>query len=163
MGVYTFTAIDETSPIAPARLFKALCLDNHIIFPKVLPHVIKTIDFVEGDSTVVGCVKQYNFAEGIPHKYAKGKVNELDVNNCYVKFTNIEGDILGDVLECIVYEVKMETSGSGSHYKMVCHFHTKGDIVVTETDDIVKGDIQSLVMTYKAVQEYLLNNPQLCA
>lgn len=63
MGVYTFTLIDETSPVAPARLFKALCLDNQNLIPKVLPS-IKSIEFVEGDTTAVGCVKQYNFAEG---------------------------------------------------------------------------------------------------
>ncbi|CAO2821059.1 unnamed protein product [Amaranthus hypochondriacus] len=163
MGVYTFTVQDGTSTVAPARLFKGLCLDNQNIFPKVLPNVIKSIEFVQGDSTSVGCVKQFNFAQGIPHKYAKGKVNELDVNNYYVKFTNFEGDMLGDVLECVVYEVKIESSGSGSHYKMVSHFHTKGDVVVTETDDIVKGDIQSLKMTYKAVEEYLCKNPQVYA
>ena len=33
-----------------------------------------------------------HFSE-IPHKYAKGKINELDKNN-------FEGDMLGDVLEC---------------------------------------------------------------
>jgi pathogenesis-related protein Bet v I family protein len=64
MGVYTFTVQDVTSTVAPARLFKGLCLDNQNIFPKVLPNVIKSIDFVEGDSTVVGCVKIINFPDG---------------------------------------------------------------------------------------------------
>lgn len=64
MGVYTFTVQDGTSTVAPARLFKGLCLDNQNIFPKVLPNVIKSIEFVQGDSTSVGCVKQFNFAQG---------------------------------------------------------------------------------------------------
>ena len=64
MGVYTFNVLDESSIVAPARLFKALCIDNHNIFPKVLPDVINSIHFLEADSTVVGCVKQYNFAQG---------------------------------------------------------------------------------------------------
>ena len=64
MGVYTFTIVDETSSIAPSKLYDALCIDNHNVVPKVVPNIIKSIDFVEGVSTSVGCVKQYNFAEG---------------------------------------------------------------------------------------------------
>ncbi|XP_048501396.1 uncharacterized protein LOC125497762 [Beta vulgaris subsp. vulgaris] len=62
MGVSTFTIIDETRAIAPARLFKALCIGNHNLFSKVVPHIIKSIH-VEGDVYVVGRIKQFNFAE----------------------------------------------------------------------------------------------------
>ncbi|XP_010671970.3 major allergen Mal d 1 [Beta vulgaris subsp. vulgaris] len=157
MGVYTFTIIDETSSAAPARLFKALCIDNHNLFPKVVPHIIKSID-VEGDIYAVGSIKQFNFAEGSPYKYVKGRLDMLDVDNHHVKYTNFEGDVLNNLLECVVYESKIESSGSGSHYKMVGHFHTKGDAVVTE--EAVKGGLLSMQMTYKAVDEYLSNNPQ---
>ena len=67
------------------------------------------------------------------------------------------------LIECVVYEVKIESNDSESHYKMVSHFHTKGDVIVGETDDIVKGDIDSLIMTYKAVEEFLIKNPQIYA
>ncbi|XP_021722764.1 pathogenesis-related protein STH-21-like [Chenopodium quinoa] len=160
MGVSTYTVVDEASSVAPARLFKALCLDNHNVFPTVTPQVIKSIDFVEGDSTVVGCVKQFNFAEGVPYKYLKSKVDELDVENYYVKYTTFEGDVLGDVLDCVVYEAKIEPNGSGSHYKLTAHFHAKGDAVLSK-DDAETG-LQSMQMSYKAIEEYLCNNPQAC-
>ncbi|CAO2838994.1 unnamed protein product [Amaranthus hypochondriacus] len=155
MGVYTFTIVDETSAIAPSKLYNALCIDNHNVVPKVVPNIIKSIDFVEGDSTSIGCVKQYNFAEGSPYKYTKDKITELDADNYYFKFTNFEGETLGDMLEYIVYEVKVESNGSGSHFKIFAYFHTKGDVVVTEGDTIVKGIIQSFLMVFKAVEEYL--------
>lgn len=100
---------------------------------------------------------------GGPYKFVKDQINELDVDNYYVKFTNIEGDSLGDSLECVVYEVKMESSGSDTHYKMIAHFHTKGDAVVSESDEIVKVANTSMTMVYKAVEEYLCNNPEVYA
>ncbi|KAL2900319.1 Pathogenesis-related protein STH-21 [Bienertia sinuspersici] len=159
MGVHTFTILEEASPIAPARLFKAMCLDNHNLIPKVVPHLVKSIDFVEGDSTVVGCVKQFNLAEGSPYTYVKGKLNEIDVDNHYVKYTNFEGDLLGDLLECVVYENKFEASGSGSQCKVVAHYHTKGDTVVTEEQ--VNTGFQGMLL--KAVGDYLSNNPDVYA
>lgn len=64
MGVYTFTVIDEASSVAPYRLFMAMSLDNHNLLPKAAPQVYKSAYFIEGDSTAVGSVKQFNFAEG---------------------------------------------------------------------------------------------------
>lgn len=92
---------------------------------------------------------------GSPYKYTKDKITELDADNYYFKFTNFEGETLGDMLEYIVYEVKVESNGSGSHFKIFAYFHTKGDVVVTEGDTIVKGIIQSFLMVFKAVEEYL--------
>lgn len=96
---------------------------------------------------------------GSSYKYTKDKINEVDADNYYLKFTNFEGETLGDVLEYIVYEVKVKSSACGSHFKILAHFHTKGDVVVTEGDAIVKGIIQSFLMVFKAVEEYLCKNP----
>lgn len=84
------------------------------------------------------------------------------MNNYYVKFTNIEGDALGDKLDHVVYEVKMTPSGSGTQYKMIAHYHTKGDAVITETDPIVKGGKESMLNVYNAVVEHLSKNPNAC-
>jgi hypothetical protein len=62
MGVTTYT--DEfTSQIPPARLFKALIIDSHNLIPKVLPEIVKSIEFIQGDGGV-GSIKQINFVEG---------------------------------------------------------------------------------------------------
>lgn len=158
MGVYTFIMVDHTSSISPARLFKALCLDNHNCLPKVQPQVVKSMEFVEGDVTSVGCVKQVNFGEGVPFKYVKSKVEELDVEKCYVKYTYFEGDILRENVEYVVYEAKAEPSDAGSHCTLIGHFHTKGDAVLTEED--IKLAKQGMNKTYEVVEEYLLSNPQ---
>ena len=62
MGVHTFTQ-EITTPIAPARMFKALIVDSHNLVPKLMPS-IKSIEFVEGDGGV-GSIKQTNFPEGL--------------------------------------------------------------------------------------------------
>lgn len=98
---------------------------------------------------------------GGPYKYMKTKINELDVDKYYAKYTNFEGDVLDNVLECVVYESSIESTGSGSHYKLVGHFHTKGDVVYTLED--AKMGLQSMQVSYKAVEEYLSNNPEIYA
>ena len=63
MGVLTYS--DEyTSPIPPAKLFKALILDSNNLIPKLLPQVVKSIEFVQGDGGV-GSIRQINFQEGM--------------------------------------------------------------------------------------------------
>lgn len=91
----------------------------------------------------------------------KTKINELDVDKYYAKYTNFEGDVLDNVLECVVYESSIESTGLGSHYKLVGHFHTKGDVVYTLED--AKMGLQSMQVSYKAVEEYLSNNPEIYA
>lgn len=62
MGV-TCYAQELKTPVAPARMFKALFLDSHSLIPKIAPQGIKSIVFVEGDGGV-GSIKQTNFADG---------------------------------------------------------------------------------------------------
>jgi len=50
---------------------------------------------------------------GSHFKYLKHKIDALDTANFVCKYTLIEGDVLGDKVECVVYEVKFVASGSG--------------------------------------------------
>lgn len=61
MGVFTFTE-EYTSPIPPARLFKAPIVDSHNHIPKLMPQV-KSIDIIQGD-VGAGSIRQINFTEG---------------------------------------------------------------------------------------------------
>uniref|UniRef100_A0A7C9DCS0 Bet v I/Major latex protein domain-containing protein n=1 Tax=Opuntia streptacantha TaxID=393608 RepID=A0A7C9DCS0_OPUST len=160
MSVHTYTMADIISPIAPSRLFQALSIDNHN-FAKNLPEFVKSIEFVQGDSTIVGCIKQVNLPDGSPVKYVKNRVDEIDFDKHYVKYTSFEGDVLGDALECVIYENKFEASGSGCHFTIIGHYHTKGDAVIKE-EEIAEG-IESIKQMFKIVDEYLLANPQLYA
>ncbi|KAG7967246.1 hypothetical protein I3843_08G089900 [Carya illinoinensis] len=159
MGVTTFTQ-EFTTSIAPAKLFKALILDSHNLVPKLLPQSIKSIEFIEGDGGV-GSIKQTNFPEGSHFKYLKHNIDELDVDNNVCKYSLIEGDVLGDKLESISYEVKFEASGSSGVCKMTSHYHTKGEFVIKE-EEIKEGKDKALGL-YKVVEEYLLANPDVYA
>ncbi|XP_010669897.2 LOW QUALITY PROTEIN: major allergen Mal d 1-like [Beta vulgaris subsp. vulgaris] len=162
MGVFTFTMGEFTSQVAPARLFQALCIDNHNLLPKVAPE-IKNVEIIQGDSTSIGCIKKINFAEGAPFKYVKNRVDEIDCSKFYVKYTSFEGDVLRDTwsVQTAVYEHKFETSSTGTHYKMLAHFHTKGDNVVTE-EHVAHGK-DNIMKIFKNVEEYLIANSQVYA
>ena len=58
----TFTE-GHTSPVAPARLFKALFVDGHNIIPKLAPQSIKKIELLESDGGA-GSIRKTIFAEG---------------------------------------------------------------------------------------------------
>ncbi|KAK9726363.1 hypothetical protein RND81_05G209200 [Saponaria officinalis] len=140
MGVSTHTMADYTSSVAPARLFQ---------------------DLVQGDSSSAGSIKQLNFPEGRPFKYAKNRVDEIDAGKFYCKYTTIEGGVVGDNIEKAVYETKFEPTNDGCPYTTVVHFHSKGEFVVTEEDvAAAKPNIKNM---FNAAEEYLNANPQLYA
>uniref|UniRef100_A0A2N9H8A9 Bet v I/Major latex protein domain-containing protein n=1 Tax=Fagus sylvatica TaxID=28930 RepID=A0A2N9H8A9_FAGSY len=146
-------------------MFKALILDSHNLIPNLVPQSIKSIELVQGDGGVVS-IKQTNFPEAYMlarshFKYLKHKIDALDVDNFMCKYNLIEGDVLGDKLESISYEVKFEASGSGSVCKMTSHYHTKGDFVLKEEE--IKAGKDKAIGLYKVVEEHLLSNPNVYA
>jgi len=98
---------------------------------------------------------------GSPVKYLKNRMDEIDFDKYYVKYTTIEGDALGDTLECIVYENKFEPSGAGCCFTVIGHYHTKGDVKVNEQD--IAYTKEAIKENVKAVEDYLLANPQVYA
>lgn len=159
MGVTTIHQ-EFTTPVPPSRMFKALILDSHNLIPKLMPQAIKSIEYIHGDGGP-GSIKQTNLAEGAHYKYLKHKIDELDPVNHICKYTLIEGDVLGDTLEWISYEVKFEPAGGGSVCKMTSHYHTKGDIELKE-EEIRAGKDKAMGM-YKVVEDYLVANPHVYA
>ncbi|XP_031396037.1 major allergen Pru ar 1-like [Punica granatum] len=156
MGVFTFS--DEfTSPIPPARLFKALIVDSHNLIPKLMPQAVKSIDII-GDGGA-GSIRQINFTEGSHLSFVKNRVDELNEETFTYKYTLIEGGPLMDKLESISYEVKFEpTPEGGSKNKMRSTYYTKGDIELKE-EDIKEGKSRALGM-YKLCEAYLTQNPE---
>ncbi|KAA8549122.1 hypothetical protein F0562_000806 [Nyssa sinensis] len=159
MGVISITQ-EFTSSVAPARMFKALVLDSHNFIPKLVPQSIKSIEFVEGDGGV-GSIKQTNFPEGSHFKYLKHKIDAIDATKYEIKYTLIEGDVLGNAVESISYEVKFEASAAGCVCKTTSHYHAKEGIALKE-EDIKAGKDKALGM-YKLVEDYLHANPDVYA
>ncbi|XP_030454857.1 major allergen Pru ar 1-like [Syzygium oleosum] len=159
MGVVTF-AQELESPIASDRLFKALMLDSHVLFPKLMPQYIKSIDLVNGDGGV-GSVRQTNFAQESLLKYAKHRIDEMDAVNFRCKYTLIEGDILSDGLKSVVYEIEFVDDGNGgSICRMSSDYCLDRDIELRD-EDIEAGKDRAMEL-YRAVEAYLLANPTAC-
>ncbi|XP_059435321.1 major allergen Pru ar 1-like [Corylus avellana] len=156
MGVITYT--DEyTSPIPPARLFKALVIEAHILIPKLLPQAGKSIEIIQGDGGA-GSIRQITFAEGSQFSTVKNRIDDLNEKTYSYKYTVIGGDALADKLELIVHEVKFEaTAERGSKNKMTTKYHTKGDVVIKEEE--IKAGKEKVLGMYKVVEGYLLQNP----
>ncbi|XP_030463078.1 major strawberry allergen Fra a 1-3-like [Syzygium oleosum] len=159
MGVITYSQ-EFTSAVAPSRMFKALVLDSHNIIPKIVPGGIKSVEFIEGDGGV-GSIKQTNFGESAHIKYTKHKIDALDVENFYCKYTLIESDIKFDKIDYIVYEVKLTSADGGCVCKMTSDYHVQEGAELKE-DDIKQGKDRAMGL-FKTVEEYLLANPGVCA
>ncbi|KAL3505673.1 hypothetical protein ACH5RR_031055 [Cinchona calisaya] len=156
MGVVTYNH-EVTSPIPPAKLFKATILDGDNLVPKILPQAIKNVEIIQGDGGA-GTIKVTHFGEGSQYKYAKHHVDEVDKENFVYKYTVVEGDALGDVIEKITYEVKiLPSADGGSISKNTSTYYTKGDAKITEED--IKAGKEKAAALFKALEAYLLAHP----
>ncbi|XP_056168619.1 pathogenesis-related protein STH-21-like [Syzygium oleosum] len=91
-------------------------------------------------------------------KFLKRKIDALDTENLVCKYTLIEGDMIFDKIEKVVYGVQILASGNGGCVcKMTSEYHTKGDVELKE-EDIKQGKEKAMGL-YKVVEEYLLANP----
>ncbi|KAJ7980321.1 Major allergen d 1 [Quillaja saponaria] len=154
MGVFT----DETeisSAIPPARLFKAFVLQADNLIPKILPHAISSIEIIEGDGGP-GTIKKINFAQG--NGYLKHKIDSVDKENLIDNYSLIGGDGLSEKLEKISFNIKFLASGEGTLVKRTSTFHTKGDSDI-DIEEEIKGDKEKVTGLFKAVEAYLLANP----
>ncbi|KAJ0816250.1 putative Bet v I/Major latex protein [Helianthus annuus] len=152
MGVLTYT--DEyTSPVLPARIFKASIVDSYNLMPKLLPDAIKSIELIKGDGGA-GSIKQINYAGG----FAKHQVDEIDEKTFTYKYTLIEGNGISDNIEKVSYDIKFEgSSNGGTASKMTTTIYTRGDFEIKEEE--LKAGKEKVLGLYKVVEAYLINNP----
>ncbi|CAL1397322.1 unnamed protein product [Linum trigynum] len=156
MGVHVY-AEENTSPVAPSRLFKALIGDSETLMPKLLPQVVKSISLLEGDGGV-GSIKLLTFQEGVPSKSVKTRVDATDAEKFTHKYTLLEGDLLDEKIESISYEMEFAPGPDGGTIgKIKAIYVTKGEEPPTE-EERKKGKETSLAM-FKVVEGYLQQNP----
>ncbi|KAJ9537102.1 hypothetical protein OSB04_029835 [Centaurea solstitialis] len=161
MGVTTFS--DEFATQIPAsRLFNALILDAHNLFPKITPLGIKSIDTIEGDGGP-GSVSQINVVQGYSKhgetKHVKHRVDALDKENMVYAYTLIEGGEASiEKIESISYEMKFESDLNGGCVgKKTSKYHVKEGFEVTEEE--FKEHNQKAFGVFKAIEAFLLENP----
>ncbi|KAJ9154564.1 hypothetical protein P3X46_027884 [Hevea brasiliensis] len=156
MGVAAYD-LEVTSPVPPAKLFKAFVLDNDDLIQKVIPQAISNVEILEGDGGP-GTVRKVTFGEGSQFKYVKHRIEEIDKENLIYRYSVIEGDALMNVLEKISNEIKFEASADGgSICKNNSTYFTIGDFELKQ-EQIKAGKEKSLEI-FKAVEAYLLENP----
>ncbi|KAL0302813.1 UNVERIFIED_CONTAM: Major allergen Pru ar 1 [Sesamum angustifolium] len=151
MAITTFSD-EHTSPIPPSRIFKASIIDSHNLIPKLMHKPSKA----SKSSKAMGVLEASSRSTLL--KCVKYRVDELNEKTFTYGYTLIEGDSLGANLEKITYEVKFEQSADGgSISKVTSKYYTVGDFTLKE--DEVKAGKERVLAMYKAVEAFLIQNP----
>ncbi|KAI3833469.1 hypothetical protein MKX03_027213 [Papaver bracteatum] len=133
-------------PVAAHRMFHAMFLDAHNLMPKIMPHAVKSVDFVSGDGGS-GSIQQVNFCE-----------DSKDKDNFECNYTVIESDAFGDAVDHISNEIKFEVDPVGGCIcKSKSSYYPKAGAVLNEDDLKVRRERSKGL--YKIVQDYLIENP----
>uniref|UniRef100_A0A2N9H8J4 Bet v I/Major latex protein domain-containing protein n=1 Tax=Fagus sylvatica TaxID=28930 RepID=A0A2N9H8J4_FAGSY len=155
----TGTIVDEyMSPIPVDKLWRASICDVRNLLPKLLPQLVSSAYFLEGDGGV-GTITQYNLTnavEGFGH--VKDRIDVIDHENHIFKYSVIEGGLVGLKLKSFVAEVILNSTGEGGCLaKLKIEYESLEDSLLSEKDvtSIKEG---KLAMT-KAIEGYLLANP----
>ncbi|KAL6970255.1 hypothetical protein U1Q18_052763 [Sarracenia purpurea var. burkii] len=158
MGIVTYET-ENSSPIPPAKLFKAFVLDADNLIPKVLPQAIKSVEVLEGNGGP-GTIKLVTFGEASSYKSVKHRVDTIDKENFTYSYSIIEGDALSGTIESISNEIKIIAApDGGSITKNISHYHPKGKAQVHITEEEIKGGKEKASAIFKAVEAYVVANP----
>ncbi|KAG9459520.1 hypothetical protein H6P81_004028 [Aristolochia fimbriata] len=155
--------LELESPVAPRRLFHASVTDAHNLIPKIMARVVVSGEMIQGNGEV-GSVKQFKFTEVIPFKHVSERVDQLDKEKLHYSYSVIEGANVGTKLLSSVYHIKFEPSGTieeGCSYKLSAEYTPMEGQEVTD-EDVQTGKQGALGMV-KAVEGYLLANPDVYA
>ncbi|KAI4355990.1 hypothetical protein L6164_000044 [Bauhinia variegata] len=155
MGVFTFEE-ESTSPVAPARLYKALALDADSLIPKINDS-IKNVENVSGNGEP-GTIKKITIVEGGKEFYVKHQIDGVDKDNLGYNYSIVEGLPLPESCEKISIETKLVAApNGGSIVKLNIKFFTKGDAQLNEEQ--LKIGKEKSEGFFKSVEAYLLANP----
>nr|AVZ46890.1 pathogenesis related class 10 protein [Hypericum annulatum] len=153
--------VEEATYRVPAhRMFKALVTERQIMAPKVMPSFFSNMEIVHGDGGV-GTVKKATFTQGLPFKTMSLRIDAIDIEKYYVRSTLFEGEMIGDTLEKIVHETKMEPLETGCKSTVRSEYHLKPGAVFNEA--IAEATKMHSQILNKAMEEYLLSHPDVCA
>lgn len=155
MGVQT-QEYATPAAVPPVRLFKAMSLEFHNLFPKLV-EMIQSIEFTEGTGGA-GTIKKLTTVEGGETKYVLHRVDEIDETKFVYNFSIIGGTGLADTLEKISFKSQLvEGPNGGSIRNVHVDYFTKGDYNLSEEElKAGKAKVEGLV---KLVEGYLLANP----
>ncbi|GER50184.1 major pollen allergen Aln g 1 [Striga asiatica] len=145
--------------VSPSRLFKILITESQEVLPK-FKNLIKSVEIVQGHEIAAGCVVKTTFPDGAPFKFMTHRIDAIDNENYMCNYTLIDGDVLGEKVEKVCYEIKLEASANGGcKIKLDIEYHSKGDAEITNKETEM-GTEQALRL-YKAYEEYIIAHPSI--
>ncbi|CAM0872814.1 unnamed protein product [Alopecurus aequalis] len=145
----------ESSVTAP-RLFRAAVLDWHTLAPKLTSHIVASVEFIEGDGSKAGSVRQLNFTPVMPFKYVKERLDLLDTDKCESKSTLIEGGQIGISIETATMHFKIEPANGGSVVKVSSTYKLLPGVQVK--DDEITMAKESVTAIFTTAEAYLIAN-----
>ncbi|XP_011001152.1 PREDICTED: major pollen allergen Bet v 1-D/H-like [Populus euphratica] len=149
---------EYTSAVSADRLWKASFCDGHNLIPKLLPGIISSIEILEGDGAGVGSVKKFNFTDVIKdYSYVKDRVEVMDLENHIVKYSTLEGGVMGIKVKSYTVEISLTaTNKGGCLSKMKIEYESIGDSLLSEED---ANDMQQGIFAMvKAIDAHLVEN-----
>ncbi|XP_057964284.1 major strawberry allergen Fra a 1-2-like [Malania oleifera] len=153
MGVMRYSQ-ENTSPVPPARFYRALIRDAHKLVPKLLPAATKSIEILQRVGGAHGTILLICFSDG---KQAKHRFDAMDDEKYVCRYTLIEGEVLKSGIESIVYETKFEAlADGGSICKRTVEVNATLGAEIQEEE--IKASNERAEQLYKAVEAYLLEN-----
>ncbi|KAF9672166.1 hypothetical protein SADUNF_Sadunf11G0012400 [Salix dunnii] len=158
MGVITLEN-EFAVAVAPAKVFRAYCLEIDTLLPKILPEHIKSCEIIEGNGGP-GTIRKITFVEGKELSYAKQKIEAIDEENLTYSFSLIEANVWKDAVEKVTYEHKfVPTPEGGSVCKRTSTYHIKGDAEINK-DQINDVYGKKTAGLFKVIEAYFLANPE---
>ncbi|KAJ0976352.1 hypothetical protein J5N97_018317 [Dioscorea zingiberensis] len=138
-------------------------MNVHKVAPVVIPEMVTGGELLNGDGDV-GTIKHLKFTNALPYSYHKERVDKLDKENYESVCTLIEGGDLGTKVwaGCIVL-MKSFTP----HYRWRLHLQdVQNEYTINpgvNVDEYVNEDKEQAIGLFKALEAYLLANPNLYA
>ncbi|KAK1294685.1 Major pollen allergen Bet v 1-M/N [Acorus calamus] len=152
-GVHTE---EFTSTVSVEKLWKAGVDDAHNLLPMLLPHIITSVEVIEG-SGGPGTLKKFTFTDVVEYKSLTDRVDIYDPANHLFKHSVVEGGLLGTKLKSLVFEIKVEAAGEGGCLVKVKAEYDSIDDGFPTAEEAAKitGNVVGMI---KAVEGYLLAN-----
>ncbi|RWR79583.1 major pollen allergen Bet v 1-F/I [Cinnamomum micranthum f. kanehirae] len=153
------------SQVAPERLWKAIVKDSPSLMPKLLPELVSSIVILEGDGGV-GTIRQSNFTSGNTLYIGRISISRFGFNlgptsrmQLMINYSVIEGGLIGKKVKSTSFELKFEpATDGGSVCKLNAEFESMEDGLPTE--EVTKEIMGGMTGMFKAIEGYLLANPE---
>eukprot|EP00253_Pinus_taeda_P028293 PITA_28293 len=146
--------MEEVSQVEARRLWNAMVKDNYNPFPQFFPEIVASVTLIQGDGGM-GTIKQINFTPA--HKdfsFVKECVDEISKEKIVLKYTNIEGGVLGKKLSAAKFEVKfVPRKEGGCVSSWICNYETLPGAQLEESK--AKEIKENSIAMLKKIEKYL--------